>query len=331
MASDRWSSAVEVDDARGTVIYTYAGQTQSSEEILNQTGRMLRAASREEKVKALPIFLILLHDEDGLLGQSMAECAVLDDISDEDRARFGNLIPAHREKLLRVIREKIDSCIKKRLYSTALQENFENQRLSQVGTALFEQIYTNPISFPFDGFSTARGNAAEDCQEFTRELLHGKLDYEGVIAKPIRAQNRAISVLANTWGIFNRNGSVSRRPNHPDIRSITVKWDDTLSQEQRLSVTKAIQQICRPPYGANIASAGLLLGVYVAPRHEKLIANKDGLQLSVSQLIQDGIFRGRFINLALLHGVDLMSIGMPPLNGRLYLMNGNNARIICRD
>jgi len=51
---------------------------------------------------------------------------------------------------------------------------------------LFANIYKTPLSFPFDGFSTARGNAAESCQELTGELLLGKLDYDAVIGKPIK-------------------------------------------------------------------------------------------------------------------------------------------------
>ena len=58
-----------------------------------------------------------------------------------------------------------------------------------------------------------------------------------------------------------------------------------------------------------LASAGLLLGVFVAPRHENLIAMRNGQQLSISQLAQDGIFRGKFIDLLALRGVDLVLLG----------------------
>ena len=309
ISSDRWSSSVEVDEARGTIVYTYVGQSQSAEDVLLGTGRQLRTASREVGVIALPVLVVVLHDADGALGQSLAEFAVLEDISDTDSAKFGNLIGAHKEKLLKSIREKVDFLIKNRLYSTALKDDLAVQRLSHVGTELFKRIYKSPISFPFDGFSTARGNAAETCHELTRELMHGKLDYDGVIAKPVKAKNRAVTVLKDTWGIFNKNGSVSRRPTHPVIRSLTEKWDDALTKEQRLQVDQAIKQICDPPYGANLASAGLFMGVYIAPRHAKLVIMKDGLQLGINQWIEEGIFRGKFINLASLHGVDLMTLG----------------------
>lgn len=94
------------------------------------------------------------------------------------------------------------------------------------------------------------------------------------------------------------------------MRTITEKWDDALaSEDRRLPVADILRQLCLPPHGANIASAGLILGVFVAPRAEKLVAVRDGQQVAISQWIQDGFFKGKFIDLAALHGVDLISIG----------------------
>jgi len=310
ISSDRWASAIAIDEPRGTVIYTYIGQSRSADDVLLDTSRCLRAASNESKVNALPILVVLLHDSDGSLGQSLAEVAVLDGISETDKAKFGNLIGAHKEKQLKMIREKIDLLIKDRLYSTAVKDDFSAKRLNQVGTELFKRIYKSPISFPFDGFGTGKGaNGADTCHELTRELMHGKLNFEGIIQKPVKVKNRAVTVLKDTWDIFNQNGSISRRPKYPVIRALTEKWDDVLSKEQKLPLAESIQQICRPPYGANIASAGLFLGVYIAPRYENMVVMQNGCQMSISEWIQDGIFKGKYINLASLNNVDLMNLG----------------------
>jgi hypothetical protein len=311
MASVRWAEAVGVDDPRGTVVYTYVEPSRDPSAILSEVARVLRSTAREAGVSVIPILVVLLCDEDGALGQALAEYAVLEEsISEEDRVRFGNLIGAHREKLQRVIREQIETMIKQRRYATGLREELESQRLGPAGRELFSRIYRTPIQFPFDGFSTAKGNAADTCQELTMELLLGKLDYEGAIAKPVKSKNRAVTVLKETWGIFTKHGDVSRRPTNPIIRLITEKWDGALAGDnKRLSIEESIRLLCRPPYGANIASAGLLFGVFVAPRSEKLLVMRNGQQLAISQCIQDGMFRGKFIDLAALHDVDLILLG----------------------
>lgn len=308
IAADRWSAALDVDEARGTIIYTYVTPSQDSETITHNAEKLLKNAARDNSTPSLPILIVVLNDADGSLGQSLAEYAVLQDINDADTARFGNLIGAYKEKLTRTIRDQVESHLRARCYATGLKDDLERQRLTQVGSEIFQKIYKSPFIFPFDGFSTARGNAADTCHELTRELLYGKLDYDAVIAKPIKTKNRALVVLKDTWGIFNNRGDISRRPNHPIMRSISEKWDDALVKDQRLSIIDAIRTLCRPPYGANIASAGLFLGVYIAPRIEKLVIVKNDQQYAVSQWLQSEIFKNKFINISAISNADLMSI-----------------------
>jgi hypothetical protein len=306
MAADQWMTAVAVDQPRGTIIYTYVEPNRVKEEVVSHVKTLLRKASRESEISALPILVVLLHDVNGTLGQSLAEYGVLEEINESEKSQFGHLVGAHQEKLLKSIRETIDALIKERTYITALNEDMEIQRLSRVGVRLFEKIYKRPITFPFDGFSTARGNAANTCYELTHELMHGKLDYNSITAKPVEVKNRATKVLRDTWGIFNKNGTISRRPSHTVIRSLTEQWDDMLSNKHKLSVSEAVKKICQPPFGANIASAGLFLGVFMAPRYDKLIVMKNGVQIGTAQWLQEKLFRGKYLNITALKKVDFL-------------------------
>jgi len=88
---------------------------------------------------------------------------------------------------------------------------------------------------------------------------------------------------------------------HGEVGRSSCYWQPQAAAGQRA--------LCLPPYGANIASAGLALGVFVAPRQKKLVAVRGGQQFAFSQLLQEGMFKGKFIDLAALHGVDLISLG----------------------
>ena len=130
------------------------------------------------------------------------------------------------------------------------------------------------------------------------ELLLGKLDWHAVMGKPVRVKNRANTVLKEAWNIFAQNGNVRTRPGLPVIRAITEKWDELLSTgEKRIIIADALKKLCAPPFGANLASAGLFLGVFVAPRNEKMALIRAGESYSISQWVADGIFRGKFIDL----------------------------------
>jgi hypothetical protein len=311
LASDRWAGALGIDEPRGTIIYCYVDPSRDAEAVATDTAKLLRAAAKESGLSALPILVVLLCDEDGIIGQSLAELAVLDEsISEEDRVRFGHLIPAHKEKKREVVRSQVESMIKRRLYITAFKEPLNARRLSRVGTELFARIYKNTLVFPFDGFSTTRGNAADSCQELTSELLLGRLDYDAVIGKPVRIKNRALSVLKDAWGIFAQNGTVRSRPIQPNIRALTEKWDNMLaSGDCRIPIGSALRQLCAPPYGANLASAGMFLGVFIAARVEKLSIIRGDQSYSVSKWVQNGIFRGKFIDISSMNDVMLILLG----------------------
>ncbi len=310
-AADRWKSAIGVDEPRGTIIFCYVEPSRDIRSIEKDATNFLKAEAQSAGVSALPIWVVLLHDEDGGLGQALAELAVLEDsLSAADRSKYGNLIGAHQEKILKNIRIRIEAMIKQRLYISALKEPLESRRISRVGTEIFGRIYKSPMVFPFDGFTTAKGNAADSCMELTAELIQGRLDWSGVISKPVKVKNRAESVLKDSWGVFAQNGSIKIRPSHPILRSLTEKWDKLLSEgEQRIALKDALVRLCAPPYGANIASAGLFLGAFIAARTTKLILIRNGVPITFSEWIQSGLFRGKFIDVNGLHDIELMLQG----------------------
>jgi hypothetical protein len=85
-----------------------------------------------------------------------------------------------------------------------------------------------------------------------------------------RQKNRAILVLQESWKILMRDGSVAKRPGNPRIALIISLFEVMLKDGHRLNLGEAIRLICRPPFGCNIASAGLLLAVFIAPRREAI-------------------------------------------------------------
>lgn len=310
-AANRWQNALGIDEPRGTIVYCYVEQSRDAEVVTSDAKKLLRGVIRESGEQHLPIFVVLLCDEKGALGQALAELEILNHaLTAEDRAKFGNLVGAHKAKMLQMVDNLVEAMIKQRRYVTSLSDNVESTRLGRVGTELFAKIYKKPLAFPFDGFSTARGNAADTCQALTIELLAGSLDFDAVTAKPAKAKNRAVTVLSEAWGIFTKGGRVTRRPSNPVVRSLTEKWDDAIRPGQEpFNVAQAMKDVCRPPYGANIASAGLLLGVFVAPRTDGLILVRNGQQYAISQWLQDGIFKGKFLDLSVLSEAELTVIG----------------------
>lgn len=312
LAADYWEGAMEIDEPRGSIIYCYVNQHFELNEVISKTKKQLITLSNEKNVSALPIIVALLYDEEGKLGQYLAEYSILQEqMSTEDLERFGNLIKVYKEKLYTLIQNQLEIMLKNKQYITSCQQIIESNRLRVLAAELFNNIYSKILQFPFDGFSTSRGNAANTCFQLTNELLQGSLDYNKVLAFPPKEKNRSLAVLKNHWNIFNRDGSISRIPNNPVVQMIIEDWDKILeSDTEKLIIGNELIKIIKPPYGANIASAGLLLGIYFAPRIDNLIIQEDGKQFVISQLIQDNnIFKGKFLDINRLKNMELIKIG----------------------
>jgi hypothetical protein len=310
-ASDRWMNASGIDEPRGAVIYCYVEPSRNIDVVEREASQLLRKIAKDIGVAALPVLVVMLSDEDGKLGQSLAELSIIaESLSAQDIAKFGNLVQAHKQKMHDDIKSRIEEMIKCRRYVTAFKEPLESTRIGRVGTEIFSKIYKSPLAFPFDGFTTARGNAATTCRVLITDLLQGRLDWNSVMVKPIMEQNRASVVLRDTWGVFAKNGTVRTRPEHSVVRSLTEKWDEMLANDdKRILLQEAMKKLCAPPYGANVASAGLFLGVFIAPRLEKLSIVKSGQTLSIAEWMHEEIFRGNLVDIGSWYDVELLLSG----------------------
>ena len=78
----------------------------------------------------------------------------------------------------------------------------------------------------------------------------------------VQKRNRAQTVLRDAWSVFSPDGSVSFRRATSSVKSLMEEWNRALLSDDGLSVAAALERACDVPYGANIASAGLLLSVF---------------------------------------------------------------------
>jgi len=116
--------------------------------------------------------------------------------------------------------------------------------------------------------------------------------------------------LKEKWQCFGRDGSVTL-PKHSATRSIVQLWRRKLdADDQQFIIADELRAACLPPYRANLASAGLLLGIFFAPRRNNvLVVDSHGSQLDVGQWLQKDIFRSKLIDLGKIAGTELINIG----------------------
>jgi len=271
-----WKGAYRTDDFRGQVIYCYVPPDHSLEEVTKSVESMLSDILNEALPDQIcPILVILLDDNSGLLKQAMIEYWILSEtLSDEEKQRYSHFIDSHRQKALEDIKQTVSELVRNHNY--ILPKGFQvsdDLRIVKLAYQLFDQTYPKIIPFPFDGFSTAKGNAAKDCRDITAELFKGELNYEWITSRPRQTQNRAIKLLqkgTTSWGVLGEDGEPLLFPVNPKLREIIREIDRNLKEKESLNLLEVLENLMFPPYGCNIASAAIIIGVFLAPRINKL-------------------------------------------------------------
>lgn len=281
MALLQWRDAVNADTSKGQLIYCYVGPGSELTSLKERVQARLWSRMAELGVdlrKGAPIAILFLDDYEGDFGQKLAEYWVLESgFSDEEHSKFANFIldkkNSVKEELSRIFEEMEEES--NVVFATSVQ--IQHGRLRQMLLRLFDVVYPERIPFPFDGFHTIRGNAAANCQTFTRELLLGNLDREWLQARKPQEKNRGYKVLDQAWRIFDKAGSVRLLPGNPRVRKLIHILHSTLdpasdeqAQTQSANLGRVVKRWMAPPFGCNLAAAGLLLATYLGRRQNEL-------------------------------------------------------------
>ena len=289
-----------VETARGLMIHCYVPSSEDIESIKEQARRALQKSAKRK-----PILLILIQDEpDHNLSKALVDIDIISRLSSEEKSRFGQLISSHAQKQRRVLDDSIRRALMQRNYVTPFEDVVPN-RLAMMELQLFEAAYPKVLPFPFDGYATPRGNAAKDCAEFTRRLISSSLSYSDTQTMSVAQRNRAQTVLNASWKVFSkRDGSVVQKPGNVVVKAIMADWEKKLSLQDGLNCADAIKIACAAPYGANLASAGLLWGVFIQAFQKVVQAQCEDAPVSLEN-IANSAFSGNSLDFGYLKGVTL--------------------------
>jgi len=122
----------------------------------------------------------------------------------------------------------------------------------------------------------------------------------------VRDKNRANEVLKTAGRYFNewRRGPKTKSGKCPCDFSA---WENSIKDHDGLiPLSELLTIACRPPFGANIASAGLLLGVYLCARQKVYEIGTGERQYELSELNGDMLFRGKYLDLGKLNRLLLL-------------------------
>lgn len=318
-----WLSSINVDVPKGHLIYCYVGPESIIEEAKQYASQTLKNSMEKNNIDltlGAPIAIQLLNDTDGSFGQKVAENWILAEHNDEEfQKKFSNYIRDHKNNLKEEMDVQFSQMELQQDIIFGTDKAIKGTKLKDMLTELFDVIYYQRIPFPFGKFDTARGNAAADSQQFTRELVLGNLDKEWIDAQNRQQRNRAHELFVKSWGIFGKDGSLRLKPTNEAVRNIIdlieaiVVSPNNDTKNDAMSMGEVMRLLCAPPYGCNLASVGLILALFIGKRKDEInimfndefIDFQKWLHLALS---------GRFFELSVLDASYLVSVDKEELS-----------------
>lgn len=284
-----WLSAVEPNSARGAMILCFVPQRSSLDGVAREVYHLVSEYpdTKDHALSEFPFFVVPIHDDGGELEKSLGEFFVLTgDIPKDETSKFRHFIEDHRSFLRDELPRIMDILLRAGRHSAAFHPSV-GKEMSQIPPRkhpdfLFEQIYSSVIPFPFDGFSTLKGNAAKDCREMTIQLVQGDTSSEWLLTKSTQFQNRFESLLgpssseSGSWQFIDQRGLLKLLPENKRVKAIVENLEAELEEKGEVSVRRLLFDWFRPPYGMNIASGGILLAAFIASRSETLSIESNG-------------------------------------------------------
>lgn len=316
-----WMESREIDQPRGYLIYCYVGAESNLDTLKGMVAGVLQKSLTENNIDweiGAPIVVIFLHDTDGYLGQRVAEYWVLEEqMDDEEKAKFHNFIMDKSSSIKLDMENYVSKLERERHVLVATAKPIQPTRLTNMLYQIFDSIYYERVSFPFDGFSTARGNAAKDCQTFTRQLFLGFLDRNWLMTQAAQQKNRGEKVLDNAWGVFDNDGSLRLKPRDESLRKIIEMLEGLLQPGEdssgSLNLGYVMRLLCSPPYGFNIASAGLVLALFIGKRRNNINLLLNQQLISIEAWLPDAM-QGNFLNLVILDSTDVIVVSQETIS-----------------
>lgn len=315
-ALQEWAEARAVDQPKGRLFYCYVGpesDLSAAEALVRRVLREQMASCGLDLKPGAPLAVILLHDADGSFGQKLAEYWVLwDGAGGQDRERYGAFIKDRQSSLLQEIEEQFASLERERRLIFACDTPIPTARVKRMLEALFASVYPERIPFPFDGFTTARGNAAKDCADIMRDLFAGSFSRDKLSTYAPQKKNRAYNVLDGTWGVLNRDGSLRSTPADMAVRHVSdilegrLKQTDRAGVPQRVNLGDMLRLLCAPPIGCNLASAGLLLALFIGARRGDLSLLRAGQATSIENWLPQAL-PSHYLDVTILDSTEIVA------------------------
>lgn len=283
--SNEWCFTQEVviaEDMTQEIACKYVTAWENSRNVVSPKGRLIwvyvnkdtdyHVIERLHEIAGIfqgtPVIMMLLNDADNMLKNVLQEYNTLERMDDSIRKEYSNIYTKDRERVNQNLKNVFDA-LKKNREQLTLEETVRwTKRLPVVLTEIFEKLYSDALSYNFDGLLTSgnnfTGNGVKYYCQILKMFLSNKVNFDTIHDFPRDVRNRieALFMVDNvsSWKCLTKDFAVI-----PPLNERARKIFDEVSQElkdcEKYSCSKFFDSYCKPPYGMSEEAAAMFISM----------------------------------------------------------------------
>lgn len=263
LAFSDWQGAHRPDQSKGQLIYAYLDKDADALELQSNAKKLVDKLLKKYGCTKAPIWVVFLADISGRIQDYLKTLYVLEEGFDEiERDRYARFVPEDRESSLIGFRAAIREPLATRVAVGAGVE-LVGGRLAQEANSIFKDVYSRALPFPFDGFGSKSGNGAADAAAVARALFGKEVSAAWLDVQKVQLQNRVKLLLGRAWGVLDYQGKISSVASNQIVKDLLGELEKNHKKFPGRTLAEDLHYLLMPPYGCNLASAAILLGLLV--------------------------------------------------------------------
>ncbi len=286
-ACDEWRAATLADEAKGRLILLYLHQDDDAARAEAQVAACLAAQLERLGLSRGPIWVALIEDRQGRIGEHLARLEVLDGTATaSEQERFRRFLADEQARSRGALKQAVDDALRERRFQVAGFSEPPLGRLNQSADQVFAEVYPNVLPFPFDGFATSNGGGAIDAVRLAKALMGAQVNLPWINVQPARLKNRTDAVMMQSWQALTSDTGEPRMPQQPGMAALLNRLQQAHQADPARTLLASYRKVIAPPYGLNASSAAVLFGLLLALRDPQRVVVVDGAELLPSQWME---------------------------------------------
>lgn len=277
------SEAVSPDKPKGRLVWLYTNKDVDYSNIED----VVRLSA---KAVGYPIVFMLLNDKDNRLWNAITDYVALKSFDYQAVNRFSAYYNEALDNISNLIRDMFENLKMEKTCIDSRGVSNLKDRLQVYLAQVFGNVYSQVLSFDFDGFENSRGKARSIFFKIVRILFNGNINNTTIEGLGVDGKGRLKNTLSynapNSWKCMSEDYLFFEPKNQRALSAYNLIMGKFV-EDSYISYNDLVGELMEAPYGMNDHEALYLMAVVYANLSYCLRVSLNGVKITVGEWLDN--------------------------------------------